>query len=332
MNLKTGIAVVGTILVDKLYELKAYPQSGELAKIEGVSFSVGGMVPNDSVDIKKIAPQLPVIAVGKVGNDDDGRFAVQTMMNNEVDVSGVSFSAEEKTSFTDVMSVIGGQRTFFTYPGASATFGYDDIPWDTLKCKMFHLGYFLLLDKIDNGDGLKILKEAKQRGFLTSIDMVSENSNRYSCVIPCLPFVDNLIVNELEASRLCGMEYDGSNLSDISQKLMGFGVTQRVIIHTPELSVCRSCDEYIELPSSKLIDGYVKGKTGAGDTFCSGALIGIYYEKSNIEILEYAQMAAEASLSTVDATSGLVPLDELKVLSKKNQEKRVGTKYVSYFN
>ncbi len=312
-----GIAIAGTILVDKLYELGAYPQCGELAKIENASLSVGGMVPNDAVDIKKLAPQITVYAVGRVGNDDDGKFAVKSMSDCGVDVSNVRLSDGEKTSFTDVMSVIGGQRTFFTYLGASAEFGYDGIPWDTLSCKMLHLGYFLLLDKIDNGDGLKILKEAKRRGISTSIDLVSENSDRYACVLPCLPFVDNLIVNELEASRICGMEYDGSNLSAISKRLLQLGVMQRVIIHTPELSVCRTHDEYIEIPSCKLIDGYVKGKTGAGDAFCSGALVGIYYGKSNFEILEYAQMAAEASLRTTDATSGLATLEELKILSEK---------------
>ena len=322
MAVKTGIAVAGTILVDKLYELRAYPQCGELTKIEGIDFSTGGLVPNDAVDIKKIAPELSVFAVGKVGNDDDGRFAVEHMEAQGVDASMVISSESHKTSFTDVMSVKGGQRTFFTYPGASADFGYDDIQWDRLSCKMLHLGYFLLLDKVDNGDGIRILKEAKRRGIITSIDLVTENSDRYSCVLPCLPFVDNLIVNEAEAERLCGVKYDGHNLSLISQRLLELGILQRVIIHTPEISVCRTHTEYIEIPSCELVDGYVKGKTGAGDAFCSGALVGIYYDRSNSEILEYAQMAAEASLRTIDATSGLTTLNELKLLSTKIRKNR----------
>lgn len=321
MKQHEGIAVVGTILVDKLYELRAFPQPGELAKIERVSLSVGGMVPNDAIDLKKIAPALPVLAVGKVGCDDEGAFAIQKMACEGVDVTHVRRAQGEKTSFTDVMSVIGGQRTFFTFPGASASFGYDDMPWDALSCRMLHLGYFLLLDKVDGGDGLKILREAKSRGMKTSIDLVSENSDRYACVRPCLPYVDNLIVNEVEASRLCGMAYDGKNLGALAQTLLDLGVGERVILHTPKLAVCRTRDEYIEMPSADLIDGYIKGTTGAGDAFCSGALCGIYYEKSNLEILEYAQMAAEASLRTVDATSGLASLDELCRLSKQIRKK-----------
>ncbi|MBQ9805099.1 MAG: hypothetical protein IJW49_01125 [Clostridia bacterium] len=62
--------------------------------------------------------------------------------------------------------------------------------------------------------------------------------------------------------------------------------------------------------------GYIQGTTGAGDAFCSGALVGIYYGKADEEILNIARMAAAASLRTVDATSGLCSLDELYELAK----------------
>ena len=41
MNERTGIAVAGTLLVDKLYEIDAYPAAGELTKIKSISLSVG---------------------------------------------------------------------------------------------------------------------------------------------------------------------------------------------------------------------------------------------------------------------------------------------------
>ena len=43
-------------------------------------------------------------------------------LQNGVDVDNVT-NGTAKTSFTQVMSVTGGQRTFFTYAGASAGFG-----------------------------------------------------------------------------------------------------------------------------------------------------------------------------------------------------------------
>ena len=53
---REGIAVVGSVLVDKINEIKAYPESGELTQIVGLDKAVGGCVPNVSVDLKKICP------------------------------------------------------------------------------------------------------------------------------------------------------------------------------------------------------------------------------------------------------------------------------------
>lgn len=301
-----GIAVVGTLLVDNLYEIGAYPAEGELTKIRSVRLACGGLVPNNGIGLKKIAPDMPVFAISRVGDDDAGRYALDTMREAGVDVSLVTVDAGERTGFTDVMSVSGGQRTFFTYPGTCATFGFDDVPWDKLTCSMLHLGYFLLLDRVDGGDGLKILKEARRRGIATSIDLVSENSDRYGLILPCLPYVDNLIVNELEAGKLAGLEPTEENLSVIAQRLLDMGVSQRVIIHQPALGLCATREGITVLPSCKLPKGYIKGKTGAGDAFCSGALVAIARGAAPRDILLLAEAAAVASLTAPDATSGIV--------------------------
>ena len=221
---REGIAVAGSILVDKIYGISAYPSSGELTQIKSIDFAVGGMVPNDAIDIKRIRPSVPVYAIGRVGGDAEGEFVVSALRDNGVNTDGIVVGEGEKTSFTDVMSVVGGQRTFFTYPGASANFGMNDVDFDSLTCKMLHLGYFLLLEQVDRGDGLEILKRASAEGIKTSIDLVSESSDRYSLIRPCLPYVDNLIVNEVEACRLCGIEPSSDDLGAVAQRLKEYGV------------------------------------------------------------------------------------------------------------
>lgn len=311
MEERSGIAVAGSLLVDNIYEISAYPEEGELTQIRSLDRACGGLVPNNEIGLKRIAPDLPIYALGRVGNDGLGEYALHKMKENGVDVSRVTVSSQDATSFTDVMSVPGAQRTFFTYPGACARFGMEDIPWDDLPCKMLHLGYFLLLDRVDAGEGLEILKKAKSLGIKTSIDLVSENSDRYSLVIPCLPYVDNLIINEIEAAKICGMEPTEENLPAMSEKLLAMGVRERVILHMPSCGLCRTADSLTVLPSRTLPKGYIKGKTGAGDAFCSGALIAIEREASPEEILLLAEAAAVASLSQADAVSGIVTEPEL---------------------
>lgn len=319
--MKTGIAVAGTILVDKINKIAAYPTSGELTKIVGLQMSVGGCVPNVSVDLARIAPTLTVKAVGRVGEDADGDFVLQMLKDNGVDIAHVT-KGNERTSFTEVMSVVGGQRTFFTYAGASAAFGASDVDLDALDVKMLHLGYFLLLDKIDSGEGELLLKKAKEKGITTSIDLVSENSDRYALVERCLPYVDNLIINETEAARLANMPED-ADLAVLAKKLKEKGVGDRVILHTPAIGVCYSARGLTRLASYDLPKGYVQGTTGAGDAFCAGALVGIHEDASDAEILEIATVSAAASLSAADAIGGLKTYAEMREDCKEFERKRL---------
>ncbi len=320
--MKTGIAVAGTILVDEINEISAYPSAGELTKITSVQRSVGGCVPNVGIDLKRIDPDLIVKAVGRIGADDNGEYVKNTFVENGVDTDGLTSSAL-RTSFTQVMSVTGGQRTFFTYAGASAEFGAEDVDAEELNVKMLHLGYFLLLDKVDAGDGEKILKTAQAQGVKTSIDLVSENSDRYQLVLPCLQYTDNVIVNETEAGQLTGIEPTKDNLRAIAEKLRSYGVKERVIIHTPELGVCLSDNGFTVVPSYDLPKGFIKGTTGAGDAFCAGSLLGIYREWSDEEILQFASASAVAALSEADATSGMRTEREIKELCKILTRKKI---------
>ncbi len=304
MSGRNGIAVAGTILVDKINEIAAYPGAGELTKILGVQTAAGGNVPNVGIDLKKIDPALPVYAMGLIGKDDNGAYLKNLLKKEGLELSALK-ETDAPTSFTQVMSIPGGQRTFFTYAGADAELTAAHIDWERFPAKMLHLAYFLLLKKVDEGEGLKILKEASARGIETSIDLVSENSDRYGLVRPCLPHTDYLIVNELEAGKLAEMDPTPENLSAIAQKLLEMGVRKKVIIHLPAMSLCASANGLTTVPSLELPEDWIKGTTGAGDAFCAGALYGIYQGRSDLEILEFASCAAAMALSTADATSGL---------------------------
>lgn len=318
----SGIVIAGSILVDKIYDIKAYPNSGQLTQIKSLSRAVGGCVPNVAIDLARLSKDIKISAIGKIGLDDDGAYVSNVLKGEGVLVDGIVKSKDATTSFTNVMNVIDGERTFFTYSGASADFGYDDINFDSLNCKMFHLGYFLLLDKVDNGDGLKILIELSNRGIKTSIDLVSENSDRYKNVIPCLKYTDNVIINEIEAGNIAGVEPTIKNLKEIATIIKNYGVRDRVIIHMPEVSCCLDDNEFVLLPSLELPNGYIKGKTGAGDAFCAGALLSIYQGLNNKEILENASYSATMALSSKDAVSGMVDMS-LAIKNCKNFKRKI---------
>ena len=320
--MRKGIAVAGSILVDHINEITAYPALGELTKIIGFRNAVGGLVPNVGIDLKTLMPHLPIYAIGPIGDDADGDYVLSVLQSYGLDTEGVK-KAEGRTSFTDVMSIVGGQRTFFTHAGVCAEFGKDSIDLENLNAAMLHLGYFLLLDRIDAGDGVEILKKASALGIKTSIDLVSENSDRYKLVLPALAYTDNLIINETEAGKLVGMEPIPENLREICEKLMAAGVRERVIIHMPDRGVCLSKNGFTTLPSFDPPAGFIKGKTGAGDAFCAGALVGIYEELSDEEILDLGSAAAIASLSAPDAVSGMRSKAEVIALCENMERTKI---------
>ena len=80
--------------------------------------------------------------------------------------------------------------------------------------------------------------------------------------------------------------------------------------------VCLSDEGFTLMPAYAASKEFIKGKTGAGDAFCSGALLGIYKGLSDYDILDLASQAAVASLRTADATSGVVSRKELNELCK----------------
>ncbi len=321
--MKSGIMVAGNVLVDKIFEIDSYPNKGELTQIKSVkNLALGGLIPNVGIALKKIDKNLKVYAYGKIGDDEEGKFVLTTLKSNGVDTDNIIFG-QDKTSFTNVFSICSGERTFFTYAGASREYGYLDFDFSKITAKYLHLGYFLLLDKIDNGDGEKILKKAKENKIITSIDLVSENSDRYNKVIPCLKYVDNLIINEIEAGKLTKIEPKKENIKDIAIKLKELGVIDRVIIHMPDFGVILSNEGYSKVPSLELPKGFIKGTTGAGDCFCAGALYAIYNGFRDKEILEFASGVAAISLSTFDATGGVLSKDEIINFTRNLKRKTI---------
>jgi sugar/nucleoside kinase (ribokinase family) len=104
--------------------------------------------------------------------------------------------------------------------------------------------------------------------------------------------------------------------------IMDKGVSQRVIVHCPEVGFClNKAGEFTMVPSIKLPKGYIKGSVGAGDAFCAGTLVGIYKGWTDRAILEFASGCAVMALGKADATSGLVTESEVREFCKQFERK-----------
>ena len=157
----------------------------------------------------------------------------------------------------------------------------------------------------------------------TSIDVVSEDSDRfYKIIAPALKQVDYCILNEVEASKVTGVQVreNGKLLEDgiaqACEKLFELGVSELVAIHFPEGSYALRADgEKLLQGSLALPKGYIKGAAGAGDAFCSGVLFGVHEGWSLEKCLMTGTCAATACMSDPTCTDGLRSLEDCHALA-----------------
>lgn len=330
---RKGIAVCGNIIIDLVKNLDCYPKMGMMAYVESIEKAIGGCVSNTAIDLAKIDSSLEVLAIGRVGNDENGRFAANTLKNYGIDIKNLSYSSTSPTSFSDVMSISKGERTFFHAKGANAELNPKDINLKGLNCSILHTGYILILEQFDKADdtyGTKMarfLKEAQELGIKTSADIVSDTLADYNKIVrPALKYLNYIIVNELEATAVYNLnprKPDGSiNINAIKKAMLNMkndGVKEKIIVHAKEIGICLDVKSgtFTEINSLKLPAALIKGSVGAGDAFCAGALYGIYNEYSDEEMLRFAAATAATSLFADNSTDGIKTKPEIEEIIKK---------------
>ena len=330
------VTLAGNIIVDNVKTISAWPDKGMLVPITAVKRSPGGAVPNSGIDLKMLDPSVEVAAFGKVGDDDAGDFVRTFMSERGLDVSNVKSVEGIPTSFTDVMTVATtGERTFFNMHGADSALVPEDVDPSLLGCDIFHLGYLLLLDGLDAEDdeygtkAARLLAKVRSAGIKTSLDIVSEQSNRFSRIVrPALKHCDYVVINEIEGALATGLSAQDASgnvtedsLRGICEGLFELGVGEQVVVHCPQLSVSLdSRGHFAAVCSLELPAGWIKGSVGAGDAFCAGMLYSFLKGIPADEGMRIASCAAAMNLSVPDSVSAAKSLAE--TLSLESRFKR----------
>ncbi|MEA4832099.1 MAG: carbohydrate kinase family protein [Oscillospiraceae bacterium] len=330
--MKKGIAIAGNLIVDHVKMIDSYPAMGMLTNIREVSDSIGGCAGNTICDLAIIDRSVPLKCIGRIGADADGNYILKMLESCGIDTSLIKKTSATTTSFTDVMTSLSqNERTFFHARGANAEFCIDDIPFDQINADIFHLGYALLLDKFDISDPdsefgtvfARALAYAQKAGMKTSMDVVSENSDRFDILVPpCLKYCDYLIINEIEAAQTTGISIRGadrkiidSEVKRVIEKMFSLGVSDTVCVHAPEGGwYSKKGGTVFYRDSLYLPKGYIKGKVGAGDAFCAGMLYSLYREFNPDYSLRVANAAAGANLSQKNSIDGMRDFTEMMKL------------------
>ena len=171
---------------------------GQLIETEGLTFSLGGVVANTGLALKRFGQRVELM--GCVGCDSLGDIVLAELKRHQA-TRGIRQNRRAGTAYGIVVAPPGMDRIFFEDPGCNAVFTAKDIDYTTVvQSRLFHFGYPPLMQKLWAADGAelrKLFKQVRQLGVATSLDMTLPDSgspagkaNWRKILAGTLPFVD----------------------------------------------------------------------------------------------------------------------------------------------
>jgi sugar/nucleoside kinase (ribokinase family) len=181
-----------------------------------------------------------------------------------------------------------------------------------------------LLDRLDQADpkhgtvAAALLARAQSDGFKTSVDVVSEDSDRFAQIVrPALRHCDYCVLNEFEAERTTGIEIVRGDAVDLdaarkaARELLKAGVREWVVIHFPAGAIAAGANNNeLAQGSVNMPQAQIAGTVGAGDALAAGVLLGLHQEAPMEVALKYGVCAAAASLTDPTCSAGVKALSE----------------------
>lgn len=211
--------IAGYICVDLIPDLtgsepspnpSAFFRPGKLIEIGGLSYTLGGVVANTGLAMKKFKKE--VCLNGLIGKDFIGMIARESLDQYGL-AEGIDSTAEAGTAFGLVIAPPGIDRIFLESPGCSRIFDMSHIHFDKIAAsRIFHFGYPPLLRNFYRNDGAllrELFAAVRAMNVVTSLDFSlpdpeseSGSVNWPAIMQRLLPFVDIFVPSLEEVLRI----------------------------------------------------------------------------------------------------------------------------------
>lgn len=318
-----GFVTGGTWCVDYNMVLSAWPQEETANRILSASRQGGGSGCNFAVDMRRLAPEIPVWTIGLCGNDSDGALLRAIAQDNGIDARfHVDPNVQTHRTFA-FTAQDNGRRTHLFEAESSDHLTPDHFDFADIPARILHLGLpgtHALMDAPWGGDAngwVTVLRRARAAGLRTNLEVMTiEKTLLRQLVLPCLPHLDYLVVNDYEIGALTGIDTlpDGqtsvSRVVQAARQVLEQGAMTLVVVHFPlgALAMQRDGATFTQA-SAKVPQGTVKGTNGAGDAFAAGFFCGLHRGLAVSECLRLAHASAAASLRSVDTYGAVEPVE-----------------------
>ncbi|MDI9422634.1 MAG: PfkB family carbohydrate kinase [Bacillota bacterium] len=244
--------------------------------------------------------------LGKVGDDQFGRFLRQVLRAETIATEGLVLSAEAQTTLAFVHLQPDGERSFSFYrsPGADTMLKPDELKAALFNARIFHFGSLSLTNEPARSATMAALQSAKSRGLLVSYDpnlrplLWPDLTEAKTQMLGVMDQADVVKISRDELEFLTG----SGHLEQSSERLFQqYGLSMLLVTLGED-----GC--YFRLGR---LGGHVPGfgvravdATGAGDAFLGGMLYQILQRRKAIDQWTLEEM--EASVRFANAIGALV--------------------------
>ena len=297
------ISVLGIFVADISFLANKIPSEGETILGENYNIGPGGKGCNQAIAIARLGGTVNFIS--KIGKDNYGQLAIETLKQNNIDTSTIIESSDHQTGVAGIMvDSKTGNNAINVITGAPSTLSIDEVNKNLDKIENSKI--FLTQLEIPKDVTLYSLKVAKKNKVLTILNPApaSEISKEF------FNYIDYFTPNETEAEFYTGIKIrNEKEAKEASTKLLNLGV-KKVIITLGDKGLFYSDgkeDIYIKALDLK----NVLDTTGAGDAFNGGLAFALSQNKPIEEALNLANKVAGLSTTKFGAGKSMPLLKDL---------------------
>lgn len=299
------VIAVGELNVDLILTGDVLPAFGQAEKlIDDATLTLGSSTAIFACGAARLG--LRVAFIGKVGDDEFGRFVVAQLQARRVDTRGVIIDPSIKTGLSVILSQ-PHDRAILTHLGSIAALRYAEIDQSLLaRGRHLHLGSYFLLNAL-RPQIPTLFADARRLGLTTSLDTNYDPAEGWDGGLhDVLTHTDLFLPNETELRAIAGVH-------EIPAALAVMATAKRLVAVKlgAEGAMASGKGENIQAPSIAMD---VIDTTGAGDSFDAGFIYGHLAGWPVEQILRFACVCGALSTRAAGGTMAQATVAEAMAL------------------
>ncbi len=292
-------AVVGSINMDIILNMKKVPDTGENVVGTNYGYACGGKGANQAIGLSRLGADVKM--VGKVADDSNGQKLLENLIKNNVDVSSVSLAGSQ-TGLAAIIIDGEGKNRIVVYEGANA----EIVPCEASEC--ITDGLDLLMVQFETREDVVIgcVNRAVEKGIAVVIDCGPAKD----FALEKMQGAEIISPNESETKALTGVYPDSEeNVLAASRILMERSKAKFVVLKLGE----RGCSVW-NGEELRIIPAYpadVVDTTAAGDCFTAAMSLEYIRTGDIFSACDMGNRAGSIAVSRMGADASMPTVKEL---------------------